>query len=77
MALQIRYRDWNIRFRPCKNGVSGYIAWASKSELCEEDALLEGLEKDVWFEFGDTSDEVITKLQSELNDVDLEEKGGS
>jgi hypothetical protein len=55
---------WFFAARPCRNGLSGFIAWCKRSDLSGEGPMEEF--GDVYFEFGSTADEAIALLAREV-----------
>lgn len=57
--------NWYFLCRPVKNNGTGYIALAKREPfVCDGDALREPGE--LWFEFGTTPSEALSKLRAEL-----------
>ena len=59
---RIRHGEWFIQSRMCRNGVPGYMAWASKKPI--DDDIIGALEGEpIYFIFDDTENGAIDKLK--------------
>lgn len=65
------YNGWNIRSRESRKltGAKSAVSWASKDPL-GADAPLQELALDLYFEFGETPAEAVTKLKVQLDAED-------
>lgn len=59
-----QHGEWYFRTRPMKNG--RWQGEARKGAFVSDHAIREPIEDDVWFDFADTREEVLTKLKSEV-----------
>lgn len=65
------YKTWNIRSRESRKltGCKSAVAWASKEPLTAN-APLQELANELYFEFGNTPAEAVTKLKVQLDAED-------
>lgn len=57
------HRGWHFATRPSGDR---YLAWASRSQLTATDLLLEPERKKIYFCFGETREQAISKLKVEV-----------
>jgi hypothetical protein len=64
MIEVVAHGSWEFATKPSSNG-GGFVGWCRVGKIVGDDAISEPC-ADVWFEFGESRDEVIAKLMREV-----------
>lgn len=63
--MDIVENNWYFQARRCRNGLSGFMGFAKREPFMNKDCSI--MEPgDVWFQFGETINEVMEKLKAEV-----------
>lgn len=59
--------DWYFRARKSWGNSDAFIAWCSKSKICEYDIISESPDFEVYFEWGQSINDAVVRLKKEIN----------